>query len=180
MNEKTRQSALKALDGFRQIVRNGMVQHEGYVSEEVLNDDLAQSGALCQGRAFCLLGSLWRGAGVRLTFESYFTSGPTYPVLPGVEKEKRDAFLAHRPGLRAAYDALNAAADKRLATYSKHHQTVIRNAVSHLAGGYGASSAEVLFEGVYVAREEGKRVPALTDQDLLALADEAQATVEAA
>lgn len=98
VNEKVRARAVKSLDGMAEIVRNEMLVKGHYVTS-VVRPDMASS--VCGGRRYCAVGALWAAGGVRVD-----ASGE----LPGVEEHARDGFLAHRPGLRLAYEALNEAA----------------------------------------------------------------------
>lgn len=106
--ESTKRKALETLDNMRLIVKRGRLKHEGYVSE-IVDEKLHQSGAICDGRNYCMLGTAWVAYGVKLTADSWEDD------LPGVSQGfRRDDFLAHRPGLKLVYDALNQAARVRL------------------------------------------------------------------
>lgn len=100
----TKTRALRALAGMRTIIENEMLCHGVYVSDEV--EDPEKAGQLCGGRHMCAVGSLWVGGGVKVIID------PTWhdAQLPGTESDDRDDFLKHRPGLRLAYEAMNAAA----------------------------------------------------------------------
>lgn len=101
VSDRTRQSALNALAGMEQIVDAEMLIHGEYATDVIVNSKLFESGAICGGRQYCAVGSLWVGGGIKYDRRL---------GLPGVAPYQRDAFLAHRPGLRLAYEALNEAA----------------------------------------------------------------------
>lgn len=107
---RTIQGAIKALDGFAQVVKNEQIVHGIYVADEVERPDLAEAGAICGGRRACAVGSLWIGAGVPIQVgESEWGISTD---LEGVHAEDRPAFLARRPALRLAYETLNATAEE--------------------------------------------------------------------
>lgn len=153
MNETTRAKAIAALEGMREIVRREMLTQGIYVDPEVSNPRLV--GAICGGRKHCAIGSLWVGGGIKATKEKYGIA------LPGTAADERPDFLRHRPGLRAAYDSLNLAAEE-FAT--KHELDLSVN-------GYKAS-IESLFEEYY--GEE------LTKRDLLKIISAAKRKVKEA
>jgi hypothetical protein len=104
-SQKTVGQALDALDGMATIVKREMTGRVGYVSQYTYDKRLAESGAICGGRKYCAVGSLWVGAGIK-------PEGHDGTVnLPGTDEDERDAFLRGRHGLRLAYNALNEAAD---------------------------------------------------------------------
>ena len=102
--DSTKEGALRALDGMREVVRREMLTQGTYVSEEGLNPRLA--GAICGGRRHCAIGSLWVGAGVK----HRVVKGAV--TLPGVGEEDRPRFLRRHPALKLAYDALNRVAQR--------------------------------------------------------------------
>ncbi len=112
-SEKTRKKAHDVLNGIEQIARNEMLIQGEYVTEEVVNEELAKKGAICGGRAACLIGSAYVSAGYGYIDEyDYFR-------LPGIGDtadldEERKAFLRHRPGLRLAIEALDKCAVRRM------------------------------------------------------------------
>lgn len=94
---KTLDKAIAALDGMATIVR------AGYVSQDIVKPQ--REKALCGGRQFCAIGSLWTGYGAKPRLDY------GYWELEGSEDdEERETFLSRRPALKAAYDALNRAA----------------------------------------------------------------------
>lgn len=105
------QKAVTILEGMEQIAERNMLIHGRYVTAEVHSPELAQSGAVCRGHKACAIGSLYLAGGVRMTYEKT-NSGIMLANMPGVDEEDRAEFLRNRPALRAAYDALNEAADR--------------------------------------------------------------------
>lgn len=107
MGPRTVDQALNALDGMYQIVEKEMVVKGHYVTG-VVDEALASAGAICNGRKYCAIGSLWAGHGVRAVKDPWAEWGWN---LPGVnEGAERDEFLENRHGLRLAYNSLNEAA----------------------------------------------------------------------
>lgn len=106
-SEKQRQSILKLLSNMRQIAKNEMLARGVYLSDEVVNPDLADQGAICGGHQACAVGSMYLAGGQRPKRDDTFLW-----TLEGVDYDERADFLRHRPVLRGAYDALNEAADR--------------------------------------------------------------------
>jgi hypothetical protein len=102
--QATKDKAIQALDGMREIVRHEMLTTGTYIEEEISNPRLAKSGAICGGHKHCAIGSLWVGAGIKPVKQD------TCNFLPGADEVSRPNFLKHRPGLKLAYNALNEAA----------------------------------------------------------------------
>lgn len=103
---EVRDEALAILDRMQTMVDNEMVAHVGYIGEDIVRPDLKKADAICGGRNACAVGSLWLAAGVRLRKNKDWGD----VELPGVDHERRSAYLKRKPALRYAYDALNAAA----------------------------------------------------------------------
>ncbi len=104
---EVRFGALKALDGMLAITHNEMLRRGCYLSEDVVDHELAAEGALCHGHQACAVGALWLGAGVEL---EYGKDGSAW--LPGVDfawtgDGPRERLLAKMPALKLAYDAMN-------------------------------------------------------------------------
>lgn len=152
MNTKTKESALDALEGMRQIVRREMLIAGCYIDDEISNARLARSEAICGGRKHCAIGSLWAGYGVKPKWRN------GYLYLAGVERDIRNRFTKTRPGLRVALDALNAAAN----------QFAEKNGI-RIYGIYN-DSIEDLFEGHY-----GNK---LTKRDLLNIISTAKRNIK--
>lgn len=96
------QEALTILDGMESITRNEMLTRGTYVTEDIIDLELAEQGAICGGRQACMVGSMWLAAGVKLEFDEIGEL-----TLPGVFLEERQAFLEDRPALAMAYYAMN-------------------------------------------------------------------------
>lgn len=143
ISKKTRDEALAALDGMRDVVKNEMLTHGTYVSSEIENHVLAAAGAVCGGHKACAVGSLWLGGGVRM--KSLFGGA----VLPGVEEEERRSFLRNRDGLRVAYHALNDAAERFMA----RHPEVKKRGTSYRVF---EAPVESLFEEHQVQQANGR------------------------
>lgn len=101
---------------------------------------------LCTGRRACAIGTLWLAAGIEPVPES--TVG--FFTLPGVgKKAEREAFLAERPALDLAYEAVNATAR---VYYDEHpnldavNSSVDYVAMDELMGDAWDSELEALFE----------------------------------
>lgn len=176
MNEKTRKTALKALDEMTEVINNEMLLHGRYVTEAVECPDLAAAGAACGGRRACAVGALFLGAGVKAKGLN----------LPGAFPHERPGFLAHRPGLRLAYDALNKAAAK------KHPRLLARVAAESDDYHYDENDREIsqvklvgaleaLFESGYLDPSEDQGTASRVEQrKLLAIIDVARQEIEAA
>lgn len=145
ISETTRAKALKALDGMATIVKAERLERGVYVSDEVV--DPRRAGALCQGRNYCAIGSLWVGAGIRPTIGRWvdLDERPRVTVsLPGaaLTEKGRAEFMRRRPGLRVAYQALNAAADDYI-----ERRNIDRQELLEAVGDDFEASIELLFEG---------------------------------
>lgn len=100
-------TALRALEGMAEVVRNEMLAQGRYV-RHLTRPDLAASGAICGGHQACAIGALWMGAGIKPRRDVWGEW-----MLEGADdSSNRDVFLEDRPGLRLAYNALNDAADR--------------------------------------------------------------------
>lgn len=104
MNQRVKDKALKTLDGMEQIIRNERIVHGEYATEEIDPEFQTQ---VCSGRQYCLLGAAWASHGARII------PGKS-ELLEGVAESERKRYLSHRPALKAVYDALNNAAERRL------------------------------------------------------------------
>lgn len=110
--------------------------------------------AICNGRSFCAIGSLWAGGGVKVV-EDDTTLAKSW-TLPGVgEGREHDEFLRNRHGLRAAYDALNDAAGR----YATRHKIEL--------DGTFMAPIESLFEGACYFIDDENREFELDRSDLL-------------
>ena len=96
------QEAVTILDGMESIARNEMLTRGVYVTDDIVSPQLAEQGAICGGRQACMVGSMWLAAGVKLELDEV-----GFPRLPGVTLGERQEFLAERPELAMAYDAMN-------------------------------------------------------------------------
>lgn len=104
---EVRAEAVKIFEGMEQIIRNEMLARGVYITAYVVNPDLAESGAICGGHQACMVGSMWIAAGVKAeVVDDGDGYGPIF-YLPGTEGRVREEFLAKRPALRLAYDAMN-------------------------------------------------------------------------
>lgn len=103
-----REKALGALDGM-----GAIVAREALVKGTYAEPDRKFSDAICHGHRYCALGSLWAGAGhvPKRAQEGY---------MEGIEQEDRDGFFRYRPGLKAAYDALNTATEDFVEKHDLH------------------------------------------------------------
>src|SRR3954470_25080319 len=111
--ESTKQKALEILDNMKLIVKRGRLKHDEYVSDEVADRKLHETGAICDGRNYCMIGTLWVAGGVKPEI-GWGIWGGLNATLESVSQPDRPAFLKHRPDLKLAYDALNEAAESRL------------------------------------------------------------------
>lgn len=112
----TKEKALAALDNMETIVLAEMLVRGEYLELQVSHPE--RSGAICGGRRACAIGSLYIGAGVRIS--RYKVGSFSYAQLPGVNESERKSFMRHRPHLRLAYDALNESAE----AYAQRHSLV--------------------------------------------------------
>jgi hypothetical protein len=154
--QATKDKAIQALDGMREIVRHEMLTTGTYIEEEISNPRLAKSGAICGGHKHCAIGSLWVGAGIKPVKQDDCI------FLPGADVPSRRDFLKHRPGLKLAYNALNEAASD-----------FMENKEICPASTFDAA-IERLFEGCW---DDGE---ALTKRDLLGIIAAAKRKVKAA
>lgn len=148
MDQAVVDDALRTLDGIRQITKNEMLIHGEYVTDNVRNKKLAAEGAVCGGRKACLVGSAYIAYGVPLQITEHYDYWREKTVerveLPGIgDKRNRAGFRRYRPGLRLAMEALNDAAERKLATLSERRQRAIRENVDD---GIYPDLAESLFE----------------------------------
>lgn len=146
MNATVKAKALQTLDNLAQIVKNERVIHGIYIDSSV---DPEFSGAVCGGHKACLIGSTWLAYGIKMEDDD----------LPGALPSERSFFLRNRPALRAVYDALNDAAERKVRKNATLREAFID---AYLIGrakyGYqsideaiedeqGRGLAEALFEG---------------------------------
>lgn len=94
------------------IAANDMMRRGTYLTPKPVDHELVESGAVCRGHQACAIGSLWLAAGVEPVRARYPFSAVTDLALPGVDANTMPAFLADKPALRAAFDALNAEAEE--------------------------------------------------------------------
>lgn len=139
--ESTKEKALKALDGMAEVVKNEMLVHNTYVSDTVVDPVLAEKGAICHGHAACAIGSLWLGARVRMELDCE-CQGIKYWEMPGTAPSEREEFVARRPGLRLALDALNEEAHK----YGERHGLITHSLIGRSGGITYVAGIEALFE----------------------------------
>jgi hypothetical protein len=110
MTNDTINEAINILNKMAIIVRNDMLTRGQYVSTTI-DLELRDKGAICGGHKACAVGSLYLAGGIK-PHEVYPGKSYNYFVLQGVDRHERAEFLAERPALRAAYDALNEAAKR--------------------------------------------------------------------
>jgi hypothetical protein len=165
ISAKTRDEAIRALDGMAQIIRNEMLTHGSYVSSEVVNEELAKQGAICGGHEACAIGSLWIGGGVKINASRYGGA-----ILPGVEEEERQQFLRNRDGLRVAYHELNAAAERYMVKNADRlrRRSIVIN--------FNAP-VEALFEEYTIKPKEGGRRRAVGRDELLKVVKSAKKAI---
>lgn len=140
-----KQQALKILDGIEEITKAEMLVSGQYIDREITNPERIDS--LCGGRRVCLMGSAWLAAGYKADFKLHSV---VYP-LPGIDPDVRAEFLARRPGLRLAYDALNQAAESRIKRLPPDIRDFINNQITE--GEFAGSAAENLFENSTLDRK---------------------------
>lgn len=125
--------------------------------------------APCGGNQFCAIGSMWYAAG------AFTTWGPQGRMLrlDSVDETARYRVLDKRPGLNAAYEALDQAANQ---WYKDNHgEEVVPNAYDR--GGFPSftHAGERLFEATkYEDPEEGS-VPFIDDDDFADIVNRAKA-----
>lgn len=136
----TQEKAILAIERMEEVIRNEMLVRGTYLTPTVVDQKLAEAGAVCGGRKACAIGSLYLGYGVKLdlVYEDDHDEGSTYE-LPGVGQGEREDFMRRRPALKLAYDELNAAADRYIA--KADHATKFR-----ITSAAFTSSLEGLFE----------------------------------
>ncbi len=99
------------LDRMKQIVENDMLIRLTYVEAVLTRPDLAEAGAICGGHRACAIGALWIAGGWTPGHAEYsFTNSSGYSSSVFSEAY-RDEYLADKPALSSAHDALNAAAE---------------------------------------------------------------------
>ena len=151
MTDDIKNQAIAILDNMREIVRNDMLLRGQYLTDHVARPDLKEQGAVCGGHQACAVGSLYLAGGVKpRRYRDHW--GEYVYELPGVEAgHARRRYLRRKPALRAAYDALNAAAER----YCKRHKIDLRE--HHNADGQEIDNFDVdlfgamesLFEASY-------------------------------
>lgn len=98
----TEEQAVEILDRMAEIAEREMLVSGNYVDPFYI--DPKMGGAVCGGRKTCAVGSLFVAGGA----EVEVNRGEFR--LPAANPGNRDDYLADRPALRLAYDALNDAA----------------------------------------------------------------------
>jgi hypothetical protein len=93
---------IEVLDRMRSIVEHEMIQHDVYISQSVVDRELAAQGAVCGGHRVCAIGALYLAAGVGIKQNE---NGGRW--LPGVSPHDRHDFMFNKPTLRLVYDTLN-------------------------------------------------------------------------
>lgn len=147
-------SAEDTLNRMREIVANEKLVHMQYVSDK--RDQAAwEAGAVCGGLKACAVGSLFLAHGVQATHYPGFPGGTGYWNLPEAMTSSRETFMAARPELRRAYDALEVAAREKIKSLKPHHnedqlQDWIENEEETLCVG---GDLEVLFESSLASDE---------------------------
>jgi hypothetical protein len=164
MNPKTKKQALDALEGMKEIVKKEMLVRGEYLTQEIVNPKLANAGAICGGRQYCAIGSLWAGAGIHPQKDK---DGNW--ILPGADADhpnrgSREVFLRNRHGLRTAYNALNAAAEQHIQRHGIETEGEFEAAI------------EDLFESFDYAEDDSDYTPryAVDPQDLIKIIDSAR------
>jgi hypothetical protein len=138
------EQALDALNKMSLIVRNDMLMRGEYLTPDIVDYELAKKGAICGGHKACAVGSLYLAAGVRRERRELAWS------LPGAYPHERPYFMASRPALRVAYEALNAAAER----YCGRHGIDLDNYTRYDAMTNEAGMLERLFEATYVGTDD--------------------------
>lgn len=111
------QEAVNILSRMEEIARNEMLTRGVYVTDYIVDPELAEQGAICGGRQACMVGSMWLAAGVKLEPDEVGQL-----TLPGVTiVEERQEFLAERPALAMAYDAMNSVSHDYIIDQDLHH-----------------------------------------------------------
>lgn len=160
LSEKTVDKAIDVLDGIREITKNEMLVARQYVSQDIVDPELAAEGAICGGRNACLVGSAYLAAGIKLKKDDM-----GFVDLPGIgDADDRARFRKNRPGLRVAMDALNEAALARIEKLPEDEQNY------------------VLYEGIVSIENEGDAAECLFEntpihanrEDILKLVTEAK------
>ncbi len=99
------------LDRMKQIVENDMVIRATYVEAAISRPDLAVAGAICGGHRACAIGALWMAGGWAPDSDGYSFANSSGDSSGVFSETYRDEYLADKPALRGAHDALNAAAE---------------------------------------------------------------------
>lgn len=128
---KQKAKALETLDGLEKIIEFEALQHVGYLGD----CDVKRKKALpiCKGHNACMIGSLYLAHGVRRQRDY---NGDW--ELPGIYDQAK--FVARRPALKLAYDAMNEAAGRLI---KRHPDWDVEGANEGYEG-----TAERLFEAI--------------------------------
>jgi hypothetical protein len=166
-----REQALDALVDMRRIVLTERIGSGNYYVPEGGLGETNPGNAVCGGRRFCAIGALWAAYGVQPA-EHISGVNPAHWVLPGTDEDERPGFIATRPALRMALDALNAAS----VVYANEHDLSLNDE------SYGSfrDSLEALFEGHWSARFYRDDLIAVIDAAIDALEATDAATPESA
>lgn len=171
------QSAAEILDRMKTIVDNDMARPGVYVSDKVVNEELAKAGSICNGHQACALGSLALSAALPdVTKECgehpFFNTGADRP---------REEILSGHPILEEAYEALEDAAQERISSLSADEQqtaeAMAKSFGSHIEGLFESSvwSEKIpLDDPEWLDSETGKRLSERGKAEYLALIDAAR------
>lgn len=141
---QVREGAIKTLNGMKQIARNEMLKPGHYVSGTVEDPELAKKGAVCGGHSACLIGSLYIAGGVKFREVGRTWDEQRIVDLPGVKSGRQKEYMARRPHLRLAWDALNDAAEVYLRKLPQERQEDVRE------GSKFEGRAETVFENAKI------------------------------
>jgi hypothetical protein len=137
MRTRDKERAIRTLDNMRQIVKNDMLTVGEYITQNIVQRNLAEQGAICGGRKACAIGSMLLAYG-----DKPVDDGFGYIILEGTEAPSE--YAARKPALKAVLDSLNAEAEQFIEKNPSVKRTINnRNAIVF------EEPIERLFEGAY-------------------------------
>jgi hypothetical protein len=99
------ETPLEIVDRMETMIANHAIAHMGYATTEVVDDDLAESGAICAGHKFCAMGAMYFAAGVPL--ENKWGHMLMEPFRDSVWSPSRDDAPANNEALSLVRDLCN-------------------------------------------------------------------------
>lgn len=132
VTEAVKARAIQTCEGVIKITKREMLVQGTYITDSIVNEDLAEEGAICGGHQACLVGSLYLSNGLTYTAIRRAANDDWDGSIPGWFLACRERTLEERPSLKVAYDAFNQAA----------HETILNNYSEFLETEWNESEGE--------------------------------------